>query len=232
MSIKRELDWHLLEWARELRTIAKIAFNMHNLNPTESVYDSERYSRVEEVANKIATMIGRFNSGNKPASSEPFIFPDFKESGYITPKVAVAVAAFNQQNKLLLVKRSDTQSWVLPGGWAEIGRTPLGNAVDELRQKTGVLARCDNLIAVYNERFNKVGRSPDHIYTLLFHCTVLKVEEKDQPFSLHRHEVLDAGFFSINDLTRLDLQDGAATQVVHAFEFHVQPGPAFIDQKA
>lgn len=103
---------NIFELLEEIRSIAQLG-----LNYTRDVYDRERYERLLVIA------CGEYGSvsGLAPGIiSEPFR----SELGYITPKVGVSAAIFNESGEILLVRRTDDQSWCLPCGWAEVRETP------------------------------------------------------------------------------------------------------------
>ncbi|MFW5853832.1 MAG: NUDIX hydrolase [Thermodesulfobacteriota bacterium] len=69
---------------------------------------------------------------------------------YENPVPAACVILTDEQNRLLLVKRSvDPKKgfWCLPGGFMELGESPEETALRELREETGIQGRIETLIA-------------------------------------------------------------------------------------
>ncbi|MBA2516013.1 MAG: NUDIX domain-containing protein [Solirubrobacterales bacterium] len=57
------------------------------------------------------------------------------------------VVAVDSHGNVLLIKRSDTGDWALPGGAAEPGSTFASSAAAELSEETGLAAELSDLIA-------------------------------------------------------------------------------------
>ena len=89
----------------------------------------------------------------------------------VTPKVGCSVAAFDDKQRVVLIKRADNGRWALPGGVAEVGDTPSENALRELHEETGFKARIDRLVGVYdNKMFGSV--SPYQFYICCFRARI------------------------------------------------------------
>lgn len=63
----------------------------------------------------------------------------------VTP--AAVVVVLDARNGVLLIRRTDTGDWALPGGSAEPGSTFVSTAVDELAEETGAHADPSDLVA-------------------------------------------------------------------------------------
>lgn len=139
----------------ELRSIAHLG-----LNYTPDPYDRERYTRLMALAAaEYAALTGL------PADEVAARFR--QELGYITPKVGVAAAVFNEQGQLLLVRRSDNGKWGLPAGFCEVNQTPQDNLRREVREETGLEVEIDELIDIFCVLPGEFGQ-PHTIYSLLF----------------------------------------------------------------
>lgn len=67
------------------------------------------------------------------------------------PVVGVAAAARTHDDRWLLIRRSDSGRWALPGGTLEWGETLEQTLIRELREEAGVSApRIDRLVGVYS----------------------------------------------------------------------------------
>ena len=71
--------------------------------------------------------------------------------------IAVAVSAFvtDERDRLLMIRRTDSGRYALPGGGHELGETMTGTAVRETDEETGVRIEVTGLIGIYS--------NPDHV---------------------------------------------------------------------
>lgn len=190
-----------------------------------AVYDRERYNEVLEIAGELATLLSSVDDADALAALRAWVLPGPEGLSYVTPKVAVAVALFDAQDRILLVQRADDRQWALPGGWADVGFTPAENATRELFQETGLQARCDGVIGIYDGVLARVGVLEESLYTLLFHGQWIGGE-----ISPHRHEVVTAQFVPTDASLMPQLTGGTARHVQDAIAYHHAPRPALFDQ--
>jgi 8-oxo-dGTP diphosphatase len=66
-------------------------------------------------------------------------------------KPAVAVAVFDEQDRLLLVKRRDSGFWAMPGGTMELTESVEMCAQREVREETGVEITITGIIGTYTD---------------------------------------------------------------------------------
>ena len=117
---------NLLSLLDQIRAIAT-----EGLTFTKNEYDVERYRKLFDI------VVKKYADISKISSKE--IIKNFKkETGAITPKVGVDIAIFNENNEILILKRSDDKTWCLPGGWMDIGETPFETAKREVKEEVGV----------------------------------------------------------------------------------------------
>jgi ADP-ribose pyrophosphatase YjhB (NUDIX family) len=57
-----------------------------------------------------------------------------------------------QDNHVLLVKRTNPSLWELPGGGMEAGETPVQTVIREVREETGLLVECIELLGRYTRQ--------------------------------------------------------------------------------
>ncbi|HVA90541.1 MAG TPA: NUDIX hydrolase N-terminal domain-containing protein [Chloroflexota bacterium] len=145
-------------WADELQAMAAIG-----LLYGHDHFDRERYARIQIMA---AEMLAAA-TGAAPEAARTALARDI---GYVTVKVGVAGAVFDQAGRLLLLQRRDSGLWAMPGGWADVGTdTPTTMTVREVREETGMEVRVDRLLGLYDSRRRRFGH-PHHLYHLVFAC--------------------------------------------------------------
>lgn len=126
-------------WAHELAAMARTGLEFANND-----YDRDRYTRTRAVAEGLASMT--IDADFTP--ERPYL-PDLWMA---TPKVGCSVAAFDDEGRVVLIKRADNGRWALPGGVAEVGDPPSVNALRELHEETGFTARIERLVGVYDNK--------------------------------------------------------------------------------
>ncbi|MCC6039130.1 MAG: NUDIX hydrolase N-terminal domain-containing protein, partial [Armatimonadetes bacterium] len=135
-------------WQMMLKSIAQTGLAF-----TQSPYERERYEELLKLAAEMAVAMSGVEDDEETvkkfveqwrAEVQPSAL------GYVTPKVVVNAAVFDERNRLLLVQRLDRGTWFLPGGWADVGYPPSEIAVKEVREETGLIVEPLRLIAVFD----------------------------------------------------------------------------------
>ncbi len=147
-------------WADELRAMSALGLLF-----TQNSYDRERYARLQEIAD---AMLG-FLTGAAAGEVRTRLAA---ELGYVTPKVGVAAAVFDEQGCILLVRRRDNALWAMPGGWADVGESAAQMTAREMREETGLVVTVDRLLGFYDS-YKRGFRHPHHIYHAVFRCTAI-----------------------------------------------------------
>lgn len=140
----------------ELRAMAQTG-----LHYADDPYDEERYERILEL---VAEHYG-----------ETFELPPEEvrdrlagDLGEITPKVASLAAVFDEEERLLVMDRSDGTGWGLPGGKLNVGESTAEAAVREVREETGVEVRPAELVDTYP--VEPPRQWPHHSIVHLYRC--------------------------------------------------------------
>jgi 8-oxo-dGTP pyrophosphatase MutT (NUDIX family) len=139
------------------------AMGRTGLNYADDPYDEERYERMLELVDEY---YGR--TLDVPPEDVRDRLAD--ELGQVTPKVGALAAIFDEDGRILLMKRSESGAWCLPGGAMELDETPEEAAVREAREETGLDVRPETLVGAYRRE-----PAPDYPYTtvlLPYLCTV------------------------------------------------------------
>ena len=75
--------------------------------------------------------------------------PDAPPTTSIVPSANVAVT--NEAGELLLVRRSDSGNWALPGGAVDLGESLAQAAVRETREESGIDCEITGLTGIYSD---------------------------------------------------------------------------------
>lgn len=67
--------------------------------------------------------------------------------------LVVAVTAFilDDAGRVLMIQRGDNDLWAIPGGAQEVGETPTGAALREVREETGLDVEITGLVGIYSD---------------------------------------------------------------------------------
>jgi ADP-ribose pyrophosphatase YjhB (NUDIX family) len=151
-----------LVWARELQAMAQTGLTF-----TNDDYDRARYERLRQLASE---MMGQ------SAGIDIKVIEDLfgGQTGYATPKIDVRGAVFKEGKILLVQERSDPGRWSLPGGWADVNRSPRECVVSEVREEAGLEVSPVKLAAVYDRaRHPHTPPFPFHVYKMFFICEII-----------------------------------------------------------
>lgn len=142
-----------LRWSREMQAIAQTG-----LTYARDPFDVERYTRLRALAAEVVA--------EHAGAAAPRIEALFEgQEGYATPKLAVRAAVFSE-GRILMVREAGDGGWTLPGGWADVDRTPAECVAREVWEEAGVEVRVVKLAAALDR--TRQGHPPR-----AFSCTQL-----------------------------------------------------------
>ena len=122
---------------------------------------------------------------------------------YENPLPANAVVLVDDLGRILLVKRSVEPKkgcWCLPGGFMELGETPEGAALRELKEETGLDGKIDLLLGVQS--------NPSPTYHTVFLAGYLVREYSGEPKAGDDAE--EIMFFNYDELPEIAFKSHAA----------------------
>ena len=137
VNLLEVMQKNYLDLLDEVSSIARLG-----LNYTKDPYDLERYRKLLDLA---AGGYAAITGLERPAIKARFT----RELGYITPKIGVQGALFDETGRLLLERRRDDGCWGLPAGWVEAGETPAEALVREFLEETGLEVEPVALLGLY-----------------------------------------------------------------------------------
>ncbi len=166
----------------EIRTIAR-----NGLNYCRDPFDRERYERLLAMAAREYAAL---------ADVDEHLLRDrfLAELGHVTPKVGADGAVFDEAGRILLVQRADDRSWGLVAGWVEPHESPEQTVVRELAEEIGAAGRVERLVGAFHRHAGLHG--PHAVVSIVYLCSIAP-----GPFTLQPHEVLDAAYRDIDDVT-------------------------------
>jgi ADP-ribose pyrophosphatase YjhB (NUDIX family) len=100
---------------------------------------------------------------------------------------AAAVALFNSEGRILLLRRKDNDKWTMPGGTLELGESLTDCALREVREETGLHVRITGLVGTYSDPHILIAYSDGEVrqeFTLLYSAEIesgqLKIDNESQ----------------------------------------------------
>jgi ADP-ribose pyrophosphatase YjhB (NUDIX family) len=128
----------------------------------------------------------------KQWNTRDFAWPERIEAG-------VAGIIFNEQQQVLLLKRSDNGLWSIPSGHVEPGEKVEEAIIREIYEETGLEVEVTRLIGIYSDPDSQIFLYPNgeisHFITTCFECKIIGGTLRQKT-----DETLDARFFAPNDL--------------------------------
>jgi len=204
-------------WQMMLKSIAQTGLAF-----TQSPYERERYEELLKLAAEMAVAMSGVEDDEETVKQ---FIEQWKAEvqpsalGYVTPKVVVNAAVFDERDRLLLVQRLDRGTWFLPGGWADVGYPPSEIAVKEVREETGLIVEPLRLIAVFDGFRHRFSLGIP-FYCLVYECQILDGELRPLP-----HECRDAKFFREKELPEPLHGDGQWVRLIFELRRGNLPAP-------
>ncbi|AKP67540.1 NUDIX hydrolase [Companilactobacillus ginsenosidimutans] len=171
------------------------AISQSGLHYTKDVFDKERYEQLKDISKKLTLQL---TNGNEKQID---VFFD-SDNGYVTPKVDVRAITFNQKSELLMVHEKMSDTWSIPGGWADIGYSASEIAIKEIREEANIHVTPKRLIAVRDiQKHAYEQKNLSYIYKHFIEC----VPDNDHLDAVDNSETSDAKYFSLEDALKLKL---------------------------
>lgn len=185
----------ILEEIKRIKTLADTG-----LLYATNEYDTDRYLELQDISYRLLSKI----SGNSVEQLKS-LFAAVKE--YPTAKVDVRGLVIRDDGKILMIQESSDGKWALPGGWADIGYSPKEVVIKECREEAGIEVIPQHLLAVFDKKMHPHPPEQYYIYKLAFLCKATSYELKKG------FDVLDAGFFSPDNLPELSEDRNVKSQI-------------------
>ena len=102
---------------------------------------------------------------------------------------AAAVALFNSEGSILLLRRKDNDKWTMPGGTLDFGESMTDCAIREVREETGLNIRITGLIGTYTDPQVLIAYSDGEVrqeFTLVYAAEIeageLKIDDESKEY--------------------------------------------------
>lgn len=188
-----------LNWARKLDAMARIGSTF-----VDDPYEQRRYGELAKIATEMFAELAA-----RPEVELPDLY--LPTEGYVTPKVDVRAAVFDDAGRLLLVREVADGRWSMPGGWADVGDSPATSAQREVLEESGYAARLTRLVGIFDAHD---ATTPFSAYKIVFSGEVVGGEAGGD------HETDGVGFFAAEDLPPLSHRRTPDRVVAAAFAHH------------
>jgi ADP-ribose pyrophosphatase YjhB (NUDIX family) len=146
----------------KLQAIAKLG-----LRHSQNIYDTQRYQQLLELTEEYY---------GHALEMPPAEVRERQKQGLellgICPILGANAAIFDQNGKILLMKRTDNQKWCMPCGLNEVGESPEQAAVREAKEETGLDVRVLELVGVYT-RFPDAEYTPYTLVSTVYLCQII-----------------------------------------------------------
>lgn len=125
-----------------------------------------------------------------------------------SPTTGAEAAILDQDHRILLMQRTDTGQWAMPGGACEVGEAAAATAVREAYEEIGVDLTVESLSTVVDNRLITVEQVSIDIIAIYL-CRLSDPDQKPVP----TNESLQAQWFSGSELDDLDFFHGHGIKV-------------------
>jgi 8-oxo-dGTP diphosphatase len=135
-------------------------------------------------------------------------------------KPAAAVALFDGEGRILLLRRKDNDKWTMPGGTMDFGESLGQCAVREVREETGFDIEISGLIGTYTDPNVLIAYSDGEVrqeFTLVY---AAKIKSGELAID---HESKEAVWVSIADALNLPLADSQRRRLQDVAQYRERP---------
>ncbi|MDQ1675988.1 MAG: hypothetical protein QOC93_1132 [Actinomycetota bacterium] len=136
--------------------------------------------------------------------------------------IVVATTAFVQDDngRVLLIRRSDSGKWALPGGGQEFGETVAESAVRETREEAGLDVEVTGLVGIYSNPGHVIAYSDGEVRQQFSICLRARPTGGElQPSS----ESTDVRWFARDQLDDLPIHPEMRLRIDHGYARNPQP---------
>jgi len=134
--------------------------------------------------------------------------------------VAVTVFVLDDQDRVLLIRRTDNGLWALPGGAQDFGEYVAETAVRETREEAGIDVEVVDVVGIYSDPKHVVEYSNGEVrqqFSICFRARYLG----GQPTA--SEESAEVRWVARNELDELPIHPSMRLRIDHGFENRPKP---------
>ena len=135
---------------------------------------------------------------------------------------AAAVALFNTEGNILMLRRKDNDKWTLPGGTLDFGESLTDCAVREVREETGLQIRITGLIGTYTDPQVLIAYSDGEVrqeFTLVYAAEIesgeLEIDDESK----------EAAWIPLSSAVELPLADSQRRRLLDVKDYQKEGKP-------
>jgi ADP-ribose pyrophosphatase YjhB (NUDIX family) len=198
-----------VQWLTDVRELHAIA--QEGLTYASSPYDLQRYQRLLDLAERMATALA-------DGDPDPIKLELTEDAGYLTPKLDLRAAVHDEAGRVLLVKETADGCWSLPGGWADVNESLVEGTVREVLEESGYEVTAERLLGIYERE--RWGHPPLVHFTLkaVLRCRLVGGSPTTSA------ETAGCGWFAREEIPPLSLTRTSPQILRRVFEHHDAPG--------
>jgi len=145
--------------------------------------------------------------------------PDAPRATRLVPAASAVVV--DQDGRILLHRRSDSQLWSIPGGAMEIGETIAQTVVREVKEETGLQVDPERLVGIYSNPKHVVEYADGEVrqqFSICFACRPTGGQLLDRA-----DESLEVGFYRPEQIERMPMHPSIRRRITDYLEQRDQP---------
>jgi 8-oxo-dGTP diphosphatase len=171
-----------------------------------------------DTGNRVDRRFGQL-AGDAVARQVHFHDPNAPRAVRVVP--SAFVAAHDEQDRLLLVRRRDSGTWELPGGRVDVGESAVEAAVRETTEEAGVRVEVTGLVGLFTDPAHVVRSTSGEVRQQFVVCFRARpVWGRPRP---DQSETVDAAWFDPSRAAALDVEPAMRHMIEQALSGKTEP---------